>query len=184
GRDRARQGTVGVAAGAEVPGPGGDQPVGQHDRLVPAAALLGEPDRRHGDEPAKHRAAVAARPDTAGHVPRGQRLDDLLLLHGHRDADFGSLAGLDRPADPHGAVSVADDAEVREYATDLAGPAVAAAPGRSEAEERVSLAPNWKLVWWRFKKHRLAMLSAGVLVLFYLVVLVPDFFSTQDPEAT
>ena len=76
------------------------------------------------------------------------------------------------------------DSEVQEAMVDLAGAAVAAAPGPSEAEERVSLAPNWKLVWWRFKKHRLAMLSAGVLVLFYLVVLVPDFFSTQDPEAT
>jgi peptide/nickel transport system permease protein len=78
---------------------------------------------------------------------------------------------------------VPDDAEVREYVADLAGPAASTARA-SEAEERVSLAPNWKLVWWRFKKHRLAMLSAGVLVLFYAVVLVPDFFSTQDPEAT
>ena len=60
----------------------------------------------------------------------------------------------------------------------------AAAPAASGVEERVSLASNRTLVWWRFKKHRLAMLSAGVLVLFYLVVLFPDFFSTQDPEAT
>jgi peptide/nickel transport system permease protein len=74
---------------------------------------------------------------------------------------------------------------VPEAVVDVAGPA---APGPaaavSAAEERVSLASNWRLVWWRFKKHRLAMLSAGVLVLFYLVVLCPDFFSTQDPEAT
>ena len=75
------------------------------------------------------------------------------------------------------------DIEVQEAMVDLAGQASAAVPA-SEAEERVSLASNWKLVWWRFRKHRLAMLSAGVLVLFYLVVLVPDFFSTQDPEAT
>ena len=67
-------------------------------------------------------------------------------------------------------------------AAGLAEPAAAPAP--PGVEERVSLASNWTLVWWRFKKHRLAMLSAGVLVLFYLVVLCPDFFSTQDPEAT
>ncbi|HEX9532893.1 MAG TPA: ABC transporter permease [bacterium] len=54
----------------------------------------------------------------------------------------------------------------------------------SVAEERVSLAANWKLVWWRFRKHRLAVASAAVLILFYVVVLVPDFFSTQDPEAS
>jgi peptide/nickel transport system permease protein len=52
------------------------------------------------------------------------------------------------------------------------------------AEERVSLASNWTLVWWRFRKHRLAMASALALLGFYAVVLCPDFFSTQDPEAT
>jgi peptide/nickel transport system permease protein len=54
----------------------------------------------------------------------------------------------------------------------------------SKAEDRVSVASNWQLVWWRFRKNKLAILSAIVLMLFYLVVLVPDFFATQDPEAT
>jgi peptide/nickel transport system permease protein len=56
--------------------------------------------------------------------------------------------------------------------------------GTSAAEERVSLASNWTLVWWRFRRHRLAMTSAVVLLGFYAVVLCPDFFSTQDPEFT
>ena len=56
--------------------------------------------------------------------------------------------------------------------------------GTTAAEDRVSLASNWTLVWWRFRKHRLAMASAVILVGLYAVVLVPDFFSTQDPEAT
>jgi peptide/nickel transport system permease protein len=54
----------------------------------------------------------------------------------------------------------------------------------ASAEERVSVASNWQLVWWRFRKHRLAVASAVVLLGFYAVVLCPDFFSTQDPEAT
>jgi len=54
----------------------------------------------------------------------------------------------------------------------------------SKGEERVSVASNWKLVWWRFRKNRLAVASAIVLLMFYAVVLVPDFFSNQDPEAT
>ena len=54
----------------------------------------------------------------------------------------------------------------------------------TQAEERVSVASNWKLVWWRFRKNRLAVASAVVLLIFYIVVLVPDFFSTQDPETT
>jgi peptide/nickel transport system permease protein len=52
------------------------------------------------------------------------------------------------------------------------------------AEERISVASNWRLVWWRFRKHRLAVASAVVLIGLYVVVLCPDFFSTQDPEAT
>src|SRR5512141_276765 len=52
------------------------------------------------------------------------------------------------------------------------------------AEDRVSVASNWQLVWWRFRKNKLALFSGLVLVLFYVIVLVPEFFSTQDPEAT
>src|SRR5262249_12912706 len=52
------------------------------------------------------------------------------------------------------------------------------------SEERISVACNWTLVWWRFRKHRLAMSSASVLLVMYAVVLCPDFFSTQDPEWT
>jgi len=54
----------------------------------------------------------------------------------------------------------------------------------SAAEERISVASNWKLVWWRFRKHKLALFSAGLLVVLYAIVLCPDFFSTQDPERT
>jgi peptide/nickel transport system permease protein len=57
-------------------------------------------------------------------------------------------------------------------------------PASSKAEERISVAPNWKLVWWRFRKNRLAVASAVVLVVLYVVVLVPGFFATHDPEET
>ncbi len=63
-------------------------------------------------------------------------------------------------------------------------PDLHAAPVAPTAEERVSVASNWTLVWWRFRKHRLAVASALVLLGLYAVVLCPDFFSTQDPEAT
>jgi peptide/nickel transport system permease protein len=57
-------------------------------------------------------------------------------------------------------------------------------PVSSKAEERISVASNWQLVWWRFRKHRLAMISAVVLIIFYIVVLFPDFFSVINPEET
>jgi len=52
------------------------------------------------------------------------------------------------------------------------------------AEDRIAVASNWTLVWWRFRKHYLAMASAVLLIFMYLVVLCPDFFSTQNPEVT
>ena len=52
------------------------------------------------------------------------------------------------------------------------------------AEDRVAVASNWRLVWWRFRRHHLAMASGVLLIFMYLIVLAPDFFSTQDPERT
>ena len=63
-------------------------------------------------------------------------------------------------------------------------PDVETVAGARTAEERISVASNWRLVWWRFRKHRLAVASALILLGLYTVVLCPDFFSTQDPEAT
>lgn len=54
----------------------------------------------------------------------------------------------------------------------------------SQAEDRVSVASNWKLVWWRFRKNRLAVAAAIVLIVFYVVVFVPAFFATYDPHKT
>ena len=53
------------------------------------------------------------------------------------------------------------------------------APDETDA---VSVAPNWKLVWWRFKKHRLAPASGMVVILIAIVALFPGFFSTQNPN--
>jgi peptide/nickel transport system permease protein len=54
----------------------------------------------------------------------------------------------------------------------------------AQAEDRIAVASNWTLVWWRFRKHKLAMASAVLLILMYIVVLCPDFFATQNPEVT
>ena len=53
-----------------------------------------------------------------------------------------------------------------------------------EAEDRIAVASNWRLVWWRFRRHHLAMASAALLIVLYTVVLFPGFFATQDPERT
>lgn len=60
---------------------------------------------------------------------------------------------------------------------EVAGPA-------SVAEERISVATQWQLMWWRFKKHRLAMVSTAVVLLFYLIVIAADFLAYSDPLAS
>jgi peptide/nickel transport system permease protein len=54
----------------------------------------------------------------------------------------------------------------------------------TQAEERIAVATQWQLVWWRYRKHRLAMAGAIMLILFYGVVLAADFLAYADPEAT
>jgi peptide/nickel transport system permease protein len=54
----------------------------------------------------------------------------------------------------------------------------------SVAEERISVATQWQLMWWRFKKHRLAMASTVVVLLFYLVVIFADFLAYSNPLAS
>lgn len=45
------------------------------------------------------------------------------------------------------------------------------------------VAPQWKLIWWKFRKHRLAVFSAVVVLLIYGVALTAEFFAPFDPEA-
>jgi peptide/nickel transport system permease protein len=54
----------------------------------------------------------------------------------------------------------------------------------TDQEERISVASQRQLIWWRFRKHRLAMAGAVIVALFYLVALFADFLSTSDPQAS
>ena len=60
--------------------------------------------------------------------------------------------------------------------------AVAPHPGMSD-EEEVFVASQWQLMWWRFRKHRVAIVAVFVLLLFYLVSFVAEFLGTGDPAA-
>jgi peptide/nickel transport system permease protein len=48
--------------------------------------------------------------------------------------------------------------------------------------EAIYVAPNWKLVWWRFKKHRLALLSGFIIMFIATIAFFPDFYSTLPPQ--
>jgi len=40
---------------------------------------------------------------------------------------------------------------------------------------RVEVASQWQLTWWKFRKHRLAMLSAVIVILLYLTAIFGEF---------
>ena len=48
-------------------------------------------------------------------------------------------------------------------------------------EDRVSVASQGQLIWWRFRKHKLAVISAILLLLLYLTTAFAEFFATADP---
>jgi peptide/nickel transport system permease protein len=47
--------------------------------------------------------------------------------------------------------------------------------------DRAAVASQWQLIWWAFKRHRLAMIALFVTVAMYVVALVPGFFAINDP---
>jgi peptide/nickel transport system permease protein len=52
----------------------------------------------------------------------------------------------------------------------------------TEEEEKIYVASYWQLMWWRFRKHKMAVISAVILGLFYLVAVFCEFVAPYDPE--
>jgi peptide/nickel transport system permease protein len=51
-------------------------------------------------------------------------------------------------------------------------------------EQRVFVASQWQLMWWRFRRHKVAVASGVVVLGFYLAVLGADFLAYADPNAS
>jgi peptide/nickel transport system permease protein len=58
------------------------------------------------------------------------------------------------------------------------------APLITEAETRVAVATQRQLIWWRFRKHKLAVLSAVIVLAFYLLAAFADFIAYAPPFDT
>lgn len=48
----------------------------------------------------------------------------------------------------------------------------------------LATASQWKLMWWKFRKHRLAMVSGAIVLAIYFVALFADFIAPTDPNTT
>jgi peptide/nickel transport system permease protein len=68
------------------------------------------------------------------------------------------------------------------------GPTSAPLPGPGAVadarEQRVFVASQWQLMWWRFRKHKVAVASGLVVIAFYVAVLGADFLAYADPDAS
>jgi peptide/nickel transport system permease protein len=49
-------------------------------------------------------------------------------------------------------------------------------------QERYYTASQWRLMWWRFKRHKVAVASLWVLVLFYVVVVIAEVVAPYDAQ--
>lgn len=49
-------------------------------------------------------------------------------------------------------------------------------------EDRVSVATQRQLMWWRFKKHKLALIATVIVILFYGTAFGAEFLATSDPR--
>jgi len=51
----------------------------------------------------------------------------------------------------------------------------------TEAKRSVEAASQWKLMWWKFRKDKLAVIGGVVVIVFYLIALFSEFFAPKDP---
>lgn len=50
----------------------------------------------------------------------------------------------------------------------------------SPLQEKVYLASQWKLMWWKFRRHRLAVVSGIFLALMYFSILISEFLAPYN----
>lgn len=73
------------------------------------------------------------------------------------------------------------DVTLREKAPDYDSPLGGSLPSaETEDELRLEVATQWQLMWWKFRKHKLAMFSAGVVLLYYVVAIFAEFFAPWE----
>lgn len=52
-----------------------------------------------------------------------------------------------------------------------------------KADEKVFVASQWQLMWWKFRRHQLAIISGVLVILLYLVALFAEPVAAYDPES-
>ena len=48
-------------------------------------------------------------------------------------------------------------------------------------EDEVYVASQWRLMWWRFRKHKVAMVATALVISFYVISATVEFLAPSDP---
>jgi peptide/nickel transport system permease protein len=51
------------------------------------------------------------------------------------------------------------------------------------AQERFYMASEWRMVWWKLRRHKIAVLSGAILLAMYLSILFCEFLAPYDLDA-
>ena len=62
-----------------------------------------------------------------------------------------------------------------------AGPP-ATAPVKAAERRQVAVASQWKLAWWKFKRHKLALFSGVVVLLIYFIAIIAPFLAPTSTD--
>ncbi len=54
--------------------------------------------------------------------------------------------------------------------------------GPTTNDDKVVVAGPWQLMWWKFRKHKLAMLGGVMVILIYLIALFAEFVAPFGPS--
>ena len=55
--------------------------------------------------------------------------------------------------------------------------------GELDEDARILVASQWQLMWWKFRKHKVAKIAGIVLILFYSVAVFCEFVAPHDPHS-
>jgi len=58
----------------------------------------------------------------------------------------------------------------------------AALPSMASPTDQIYVASQWQLMWWKFRKHRMALVSVGLLLILYTIGIFCEFVAVQDPN--
>lgn len=61
-------------------------------------------------------------------------------------------------------------------------PTVPVEEAYQEIEAQIMVASQWKLIWWKFRKHKLAMFSGLVVLAIYFMAAFAEFFEVFPPD--